>query len=161
MPYNVCDCEFRPSQLHKNSKDIQSHFLGAHCILDYTIYVSAGNLAIRSLAISGTFAVATSMAARTDSVHTAAHQICLQVWLATSLLADALAVAAQTLTARNVAAEKRQAQAGSYTFNDLGFRDFHTFIYYHTFKTIDEYTYPCWHQYLYDELRQRLEMFSG
>ena len=47
------------------------------------------------------------MAARTDDAHAAAHQICLQLWLASSLLADALAVAAQSIMARNLAADKR------------------------------------------------------
>ena len=56
------------------------------------------------MAISGTFALATSLAARSDLAHAAAHQICLQLWLASSLLADSLAVAAQTLLAQGVAA---------------------------------------------------------
>ena len=42
--------------------------------------------------------------------HAAAHQICYQVWLASSLLADALAVAAQSLLARRIAS--RQPEAG-------------------------------------------------
>lgn len=64
----------------------------------------AGLLALRTVAISGTFALATSLAARSDLAHAAAHQICLQLWLASSLLADSLAVAAQTLLAQGVAA---------------------------------------------------------
>ncbi len=56
------------------------------------------------MASTATFALATALTARTDSPHAAAHQICLQLWLASSLLADALAVAAQTLLARSVAA---------------------------------------------------------
>jgi Na+-driven multidrug efflux pump len=39
--------------------------------------------------------IGTSMAARQGPTAMAAHQICLQVWLAVSLLADALAVSAQ------------------------------------------------------------------
>ena len=39
--------------------------------------------------------LATSLAARLGAVPMAAHQICMQVWLATSLLSDAMAVAAQ------------------------------------------------------------------
>lgn len=35
------------------------------------------------------------MAARQGTIAMAAHQICLQVWLAVSLLSDALAVSAQ------------------------------------------------------------------
>ena len=49
--------------------------------------------------------VATATAARIDVPHAAGHQICLQLWLATSLLADALAVAAQALVARLLAAK--------------------------------------------------------
>jgi hypothetical protein len=37
----------------------------------------------------------TAMAARQGALAMAAHQICLQVWLAVSLLSDALAVSAQ------------------------------------------------------------------
>lgn len=66
----------------------------------------AGLLALRTVAISGTFALATSLAARSDLAHAAAHQICLQLWLASSLLADSLAVAAQTLMAQGVAAKE-------------------------------------------------------
>lgn len=40
------------------------------------------------------------------SAHAAAHQVCYQVWLATSMLADALGVAAQSLLARRVAARQ-------------------------------------------------------
>ncbi len=71
----------------------------------------AGLLALRTVAISGTFALATSLAAKSDLAHAAAHQICLQLWLASSLLADSLAVAAQTLMAQGVAAnELRQTR---------------------------------------------------
>jgi hypothetical protein len=41
--------------------------------------------------------------------HAAAHQICFQLWLASSLLADALAVAAQSLLARRLAAKQPAA----------------------------------------------------
>ncbi len=60
------------------------------------------------MSISGAFAFATSVAARTDSMHTATHQVCLQVWLAASLLADALAVAAQSLIARYLSSNDSQ-----------------------------------------------------
>ncbi|KAK9823345.1 hypothetical protein WJX72_002062 [[Myrmecia] bisecta] len=66
-----------------------------------------GLLAIRTVAISGTFALATALAARSGSAHAAAHQICLQLWLASSLLADSLAVAAQSLMARSLAGSDR------------------------------------------------------
>ncbi|RWW30445.1 hypothetical protein BHE74_00002647 [Ensete ventricosum] len=43
----------------------------------------------------------TSMAARQGPLAMAAHQICLQVWLAVSLLSDALAVSAQVCCSVN------------------------------------------------------------
>lgn len=43
--------------------------------------------------------LATSMAAREGPIAMAGHQICLQVWLAVSLLTDALALAGQALLA--------------------------------------------------------------
>ena len=42
-----------------------------------------------------TLTLGTSMAARQGSIPMAAHQICLQVWLAVSLLTDSLALAGQ------------------------------------------------------------------
>ncbi|MED6197829.1 Protein DETOXIFICATION 45, chloroplastic [Stylosanthes scabra] len=44
----------------------------------------------------------TSMAARQGPVAMAAHQICMQVWLAVSLLTDSLAASAQTLIASSL-----------------------------------------------------------
>lgn len=44
-----------------------------------------------------TMTVATSMAARQGVFAMAAHQICMQVWLAVSLLTDALASSGQVL----------------------------------------------------------------
>lgn len=66
-------------------------------------------LAARTAAVGGTFALAIALVSRIDPVQAAAHQVCFQVWLASSLLADALAVAAQSLVARNVAAGAPQA----------------------------------------------------
>jgi hypothetical protein len=54
-----------------------------------------GMLLGRTLSILLTMTIGTSMAARQGPTAMAAHQICLQVWLAVSLLADALAVSAQ------------------------------------------------------------------
>ena len=71
-----------------------------------TSHITAGLLVLRTGAITATFALATAMAARSDVSHAAGHQICLQLWLASSLLADALAVAAQTLVARLLASSK-------------------------------------------------------
>eukprot|EP00192_Tetraselmis_astigmatica_P005286 CAMPEP_0117695946 /NCGR_PEP_ID=MMETSP0804-20121206/28414_1 /TAXON_ID=1074897 /ORGANISM="Tetraselmis astigmatica, Strain CCMP880" /LENGTH=507 /DNA_ID=CAMNT_0005510059 /DNA_START=116 /DNA_END=1638 /DNA_ORIENTATION=- len=62
-----------------------------------------GYLMLRTLALAGTFAFATSVSARLGVDLAATHQICFQVWLASSLLSDALAVAAQSLLARTYA----------------------------------------------------------
>ncbi|GBF88424.1 hypothetical protein Rsub_01136 [Raphidocelis subcapitata] len=63
-----------------------------------------GYLALRTVSIAGAYAVATALTARAGASAAAAHQIATQVWLASSLLSDALAVAAQSLVARNLAA---------------------------------------------------------
>ncbi|KAI8559391.1 hypothetical protein RHMOL_Rhmol04G0169900 [Rhododendron molle] len=63
-------------------------------------YLKSGGLLItRSLAVLVTMTLATSMAAREGPIAMAGHQICLQVWLAVSLLTDALALAGQALLA--------------------------------------------------------------
>ncbi|KAL5972456.1 hypothetical protein ACLOJK_041711, partial [Asimina triloba] len=51
------------------------------------------------IAVSVCVTLAASMAARLGSVCMAAFQVCLQIWLTTSLLADGLAVAAQAILA--------------------------------------------------------------
>lgn len=56
---------------------------------------SGGLLLGRTLSVLVTITLGTSMAARQGPLAMAAHQICLQVWLAVSLLTDALAVSAQ------------------------------------------------------------------
>jgi len=61
-------------------------------------------LTIRTLSISGCFAFATALAARAGPEAAAAHQVAFQIWLASSLLADSLAIAAQSLVARDLAA---------------------------------------------------------
>eukprot|EP00890_Picochlorum_soloecismus_P000014 jgi/Picsp_1/1012/NSC_04496-R1_mate efflux family protein chloroplastic-like len=55
--------------------------------------------------------VSTGLVARTDVNITAAHQIAFQVWLASSLLADSLAVAAQALIARELGGKKNANDA--------------------------------------------------
>ncbi|XP_057472717.1 protein DETOXIFICATION 44, chloroplastic [Actinidia eriantha] len=63
-------------------------------------YLKSGGLLIgRTLAVLVTMTLATSMAAREGPVPMAGYQICLQVWLAVSLLTDALALAGQALLA--------------------------------------------------------------
>lgn len=49
----------------------------------------------RTLAVLTITTLATSMAARQGPIQMAGHQICFQVWLALSLLNDALALAGQ------------------------------------------------------------------
>ncbi|XP_060168711.1 protein DETOXIFICATION 45, chloroplastic-like isoform X3 [Lycium barbarum] len=71
--------------------------------LQFGGYLKSGGFLIgRTLSVLFTMTLATSMAARQGSVAMAAHQICLQVWLAVSLLTDALAASAQVLIASNL-----------------------------------------------------------
>ncbi|XP_059427981.1 protein DETOXIFICATION 44, chloroplastic isoform X2 [Corylus avellana] len=59
-------------------------------------YLKSGGLLIgRTLAVLVTMTLATSMAAREGPIPMAGHQICVQVWLAVSLLTDALALSGQ------------------------------------------------------------------
>ncbi|KDP42017.1 hypothetical protein JCGZ_03080 [Jatropha curcas] len=68
--------------------------------LQFGVYLKSGGYLIgRTLAVLTTMTLATSMAARQGPVAMAAHQICMQVWLAVSLLTDALAASGQALTA--------------------------------------------------------------
>ncbi|CAI9283279.1 unnamed protein product [Lactuca saligna] len=53
----------------------------------------------RSFAVLVTMTLSTSIAARKASIPMAAYQICLEVWLALSLLTDALALAGQAILA--------------------------------------------------------------
>ena len=57
-----------------------------------------GFLLGRTLSVLTTMTLGTSMAARQGAVAMAAHQICMQVWLAVSLLTDALAASSQVHT---------------------------------------------------------------
>ncbi|KAJ8492686.1 hypothetical protein OPV22_014407 [Ensete ventricosum] len=56
-------------------------------------------LLARVIAVTFCVTLAASLAARQGSIPMAAFQICLQIWLATSLLADGLAVAGQAILA--------------------------------------------------------------
>lgn len=68
--------------------------------LQFGGYIKSGGLLIgRTLAVLITMTLGTSMAARLGPLAMAGHQICLQVWLAVSLLSDALAASAQVLIA--------------------------------------------------------------
>ncbi|TXG70452.1 hypothetical protein EZV62_005387 [Acer yangbiense] len=56
-------------------------------------------LMVRVIAVTFCVTIAASLAARQGSTPMAAFQVCLQIWLATSLLADGLAIAGQTILA--------------------------------------------------------------
>ncbi|CAN1134742.1 Protein DETOXIFICATION 45, chloroplastic [Linum perenne] len=64
--------------------------------LQFGVYLKSGGFLIgRTLAVLITMTLATAMAARQGTMAMAGHQICMQVWLAVSLLTDALASSAQ------------------------------------------------------------------
>ncbi|KAK8665230.1 hypothetical protein V6N13_005403 [Hibiscus sabdariffa] len=68
--------------------------------LQFGGYIRSGGFLIgRTLSVLITMTLGTSMAARQGSLPMAAHQICMQVWLAVSLLTDALATSGQALIA--------------------------------------------------------------
>ncbi|ANM68077.1 MATE efflux family protein [Arabidopsis thaliana] len=68
--------------------------------LKFGDYLKSGGFVLgRTLSVLVTMTVATSMAARQGVFAMAAHQICMQVWLAVSLLTDALASSGQALIA--------------------------------------------------------------
>ncbi|KAK7386079.1 hypothetical protein VNO78_32164 [Psophocarpus tetragonolobus] len=71
--------------------------------LQFGSYIKSGGFLLgRTLAVLSTMTLGTSMAARHGPVAMAAHQICMQVWLAVSLLTDALAASGQALIASSV-----------------------------------------------------------
>jgi putative MATE family efflux protein len=63
-------------------------------------------LGARTLSIVGTMAVATSVATRIGTHTVAAHQVVTQLWFLLALLIDSLAVAAQILVPRRMAAQE-------------------------------------------------------
>ncbi|XP_057829022.2 protein DETOXIFICATION 44, chloroplastic isoform X2 [Cryptomeria japonica] len=68
--------------------------------LRFDRYLKSGGLLLgRTISVLVTMTLGTSMAARQGPVFMAGHQICLQIWLAVSLLTDALALAGQALIA--------------------------------------------------------------
>ncbi|XP_044484434.1 protein DETOXIFICATION 45, chloroplastic-like [Mangifera indica] len=73
-------------------------------ILHFADYLKSGGFLLgRTLACVLTITLSTSMAARQGAIAMAAHQICLQVWLSMSLLADAQAASGQALIASYLA----------------------------------------------------------
>ncbi|KAG5253434.1 MATE efflux family protein [Salix suchowensis] len=85
-------------------------------------YLNSGGLLIgRTIAVLLTMTLATSMAAREGPVQMAGHQICMQVWLAVSLLNDALAIAGQALLASGYSqGNYEQAQQVIYRVLQIG-----------------------------------------
>lgn len=85
-------------------------------------YLKSGGLLIgRTLAVVVTTTLATSMAAREGPIPMAGHQICIQIWLAVSLLTDALALAGQTLLASGYSQENyEEARQVIYKVLQLG-----------------------------------------
>ncbi|KAJ7538705.1 hypothetical protein O6H91_11G059800 [Diphasiastrum complanatum] len=67
---------------------------------------SGGWLLGRTMAILLSMTLSTSMAARQGTIPMAAHQICMQIWLAASLLSDSLALAGQAIIADGLAREE-------------------------------------------------------
>ncbi|XP_056683005.1 protein DETOXIFICATION 45, chloroplastic-like [Spinacia oleracea] len=63
-------------------------------------FFPGGFLIGRTVAVLITMTIGTSMAARQGPLAMAAHQICMQVWLAVSLLTDGLAASGQVYTPR-------------------------------------------------------------
>jgi putative MATE family efflux protein len=71
--------------------------------IDGKLFAPTAWLVLRTAAIAGTYAAATSLATRAGADAAAAHAICFQLMMGAALLSDSLAVAAQTLTARALA----------------------------------------------------------
>ena len=61
------------------------------------IFRAGSWLTVRTFVLSGTLSVASGAAAAAGVVAGAAHLVCFQLWMAVSLLADAIAVAAQAM----------------------------------------------------------------
>ncbi|CAN6454124.1 unnamed protein product [Victoria cruziana] len=91
--------------------------------LRFAWFLKCGFLLLaRVIAVTFCVTLSASLAARQGSIPMAAFQICLQVWLATSLLADGLAVAGQAILAGAFAkGEHDKARATASRVLQLGF----------------------------------------
>ncbi|XP_023756150.1 protein DETOXIFICATION 45, chloroplastic [Lactuca sativa] len=91
--------------------------------LKFGCYMKSGGFLLgRTLAVLITTTLATSMAARQGPIAMAAHQICLQVWLAVSLITDALAASGQALIASSVSkGDYRSVKDITYFVLTIGF----------------------------------------
>eukprot|EP00908_Phaeocystis_cordata_P020401 Transcript_32063.p2 GENE.Transcript_32063~~Transcript_32063.p2 ORF type:complete len:523 (+),score=176.60 Transcript_32063:65-1633(+) len=93
----------------------QGRFLGLPAprpALCRRVALAGSLLTLRTLAGMASFSYSTVAAASLGAASGAAHQVCLQLWLATSLLADAIAFAAQPLLATCLAAKERRGARG-------------------------------------------------
>ncbi|CAM6098793.1 unnamed protein product [Calypogeia fissa] len=82
---------------------------------------SGGLLLGRTLAVIASMTLATSMAARQGPIPMAAHQVCMQVWLAASLLSDSLALAGQAIIASAFAkGDYRMVKEASFRVLQIG-----------------------------------------
>lgn len=89
---------------HLNKKTVL--LLPSNKNLHFGGYLKSGGFLLgRTLAAVLTVTLSTSMAARLGAIPMAAHQICLQVWLSASLLADAQAASGQALIASSFASK--------------------------------------------------------
>ncbi|XP_024527314.1 protein DETOXIFICATION 44, chloroplastic [Selaginella moellendorffii] len=83
---------------------------------------SGGLLLLRTIGTLLTMTFATSLAARLGANPMAAHQICVQIWLAASLLSDSLALAGQAIVAEGLAnAEYDKVKLAAYRVLQIGF----------------------------------------
>ncbi|KAK1382759.1 Protein DETOXIFICATION [Heracleum sosnowskyi] len=83
---------------------------------------SGGFLLGRTVAVLITTTIGTSMATRQGPLAMAAHQICLQVWLAVSLLTDALAASGQALISGSASkGDYRSVKEVTYSVLKIGF----------------------------------------
>ncbi|MCO5572531.1 hypothetical protein L7F22_026286 [Adiantum nelumboides] len=91
--------------------------------LPFGLFIKNGGLLLaRSAAVMLSLTLATSLAARQGAIPMAAHQICMQVWLATSLLSDAIALAGQAIIASGLAkGDFDMAKAAAFRTLQIGF----------------------------------------
>jgi putative MATE family efflux protein len=83
---------------------------------------SGGYLLVRTIAILLVMTLATSMAARQGAIPMAGHQICLQIWLAASLLSDSIALAGQAIIASAFAKfNYKRVKEASFRILQIGF----------------------------------------
>ena len=70
------------------------------------ISVVGRDLFVRTVALRGSFLVATAVATRIGTVDVAAHQIAFELWSALALMLDAIAIAGQSLIGRLLGASE-------------------------------------------------------